>query len=136
MFPYFQPLKMLRLVSRQASAMLRSSTQSFSTGATAGGLSDDVRQRIDGIVKKDDVVVFMKGTFLDWVAIVTRMEDTNDTITRFGHHIWNAIDIFRTFTTTLFTSRFGPDSATLFSVLTTAFSRISFLNYGITKKSL
>ncbi|KAF1763442.1 hypothetical protein GCK72_011708 [Caenorhabditis remanei] len=53
---------MLRLVSRQASAMLRSSTQSFSAGAAAGGLSDDVRQRIDGIVKKDDVVVFMKGT--------------------------------------------------------------------------
>ncbi|KAF1764044.1 hypothetical protein GCK72_003990 [Caenorhabditis remanei] len=51
--------KMLRLVSRQASAMLRPS--SFLTAA-GGGLSDDVRQRIAGIVKKDDVVVFMKGT--------------------------------------------------------------------------
>lgn len=51
---------MLRAVSRQAFSMLRAN-YSASAGA-AGGLSDEVRKRIDGLVKKDDVVVFMKGT--------------------------------------------------------------------------
>ncbi|CAI2349461.1 unnamed protein product [Caenorhabditis sp. 36 PRJEB53466] len=51
---------MLRAVSRQAFSLLRSN---YSTAPpAAGGLSDQLRKRIDGLVQKDDVVVFMKGT--------------------------------------------------------------------------
>ncbi|CAL2035610.1 hypothetical protein CAEBREN_06551 [Caenorhabditis brenneri] len=52
---------MLRLVSRQAFSVLRSNYSS-AAAAGGGGLSDEMRKKIDGIVKKDDVVVFMKGT--------------------------------------------------------------------------
>lgn len=54
---------MLRVLSRQAFSMVRAANFSASaSSAGGGGLSDEVRKRIDGIVKKDDVVVFMKGT--------------------------------------------------------------------------
>lgn len=58
------------------------------------------------------------------------MEDTDDTVTGFCLHVWNTVDVFRTFTTRLLATTFWPDGAALLGVLTAAFAGI-FLQVAV-----
>ncbi|CAI5446413.1 unnamed protein product [Caenorhabditis angaria] len=51
---------MLRVLSRQAFGVIRANYSSASAGGQV--LNEELKKRIDGLVKASDVVVFMKGT--------------------------------------------------------------------------
>ncbi|CAD6185674.1 unnamed protein product [Caenorhabditis auriculariae] len=55
---------MLRVLQRHALSGLRATYASSASGSgtASSSLTNEVRQKIDGVVKSDDVVVFMKGT--------------------------------------------------------------------------